>query len=224
MFCDDALPLSHDLSPSEVFLDSAPPHHPNNVINLDDVWGFDPSSTDPSTSPSDVNHIRHEPSDIPRLRSEHSTSGYRDGVAAAKNTTIQKGFDEGYSLGAVIGLEVGVLLGVLEGIRNAIMDIGGEKALEKKRTNTLLEIARKELQTEHVFGRDWWGDDGTWTYEVIGKAPDGAEDYTFSEVANSHPVIKKWKAITKSEAEKWRLDLTMMERTEEKRAVSDGEG
>jgi len=93
MFRDEAIPLSRNLSSSELFPDSTPPPNPIDDNNLDDVWGSGPSSANSEIFPSDANHIRHEPSDIPRLRSEHSTSGYRDGLSTAKNATIQEGFD-----------------------------------------------------------------------------------------------------------------------------------
>jgi hypothetical protein len=224
MFRDEAIPLSRDVSSPELFSDPTFPARPHDENNLDDIWGSGPSSADSEGFPSDANHIRYEPSDIPRLRSEHSTSGYRDGLSSAKNTTIQEGFDEGYSLGAVMGLEIGIVMGVLEGVCNSIRDVGGDNEGEKKRTNGLLENARRELQTERVFGSEWWGEDGTWKYEVIGERPDGTGDFTFKEVVNSHPVVKKWKGLVQIEAEKWGLDLTIMEREEEKRVASDDEG
>jgi hypothetical protein len=224
MFRDDALPLSRNLSSSELFPDSTPAPHPSDENNLDDIWGSSPSSSTSETFLSDANHIRNEPSDIPRLRSEHSTSGYRDGLSTAKNTTIQEGFDEGYSLGAVMGLEVGIVLGLLEGIYNAVRSSEGHNELEQKRTSNLLETARRELRTEEVFGRDWWSEDGTWRYEITGEGVDGTGEFTFREVVNSHPAIKKWKGLVMGEVERWGLDLTIMERVEEKRVGSDGEG
>ncbi len=59
---------------------------------------------------------RDEVSDIPRMRSQHSTAGYRDGIAHAKSQSVQEGFDEGYPIGARLGMEVGCILGVLEGL------------------------------------------------------------------------------------------------------------
>ncbi len=224
MFRDDDLSLSRNLSTSEPFLDSAPSPRLNDENNLDDIWGSAPSSSTSETFPNNANHIRNEPSDVPRLRSEHSTAGYRDGLSAAKNTTIQEGFDEGYSLGAVMGLEVGKLLGSLEGIYNAVQRIGFSYDSEKKGTTTLLDTARRELRTEEVFGRDWWSEDGTWKFEVLGEGPDGSGETTFKDVTNSHPTIRKWRGLVNREVERWGLDITIMERTEGKRLGSDGEG
>jgi hypothetical protein len=224
MFRDDVLPLSSNLSTSELFLDSTPGPRPNDENNLDDIWGSAPSSSTSETFPSDVCHIRNEPSDIPRLRSEHSTSGYRDGLSAAKNTTIQEGFDEGYSLGAVMGLEIGILLGLLEGICQAVGNIGASYDSEKERTNTLLDSAKRELRTEEIFGRDWWIEDGTWKFEVLGEGVDGAGEFTFKDVVNSHPTILKWKRLVNEEVGRWALDLTILERAEDERRGSDNEG
>jgi hypothetical protein len=224
MFRDDTLPLSSNLSTSQLFLDSTPAPCPNDENNLDDIWGSASSSSTSETFPSDISHIRNEPSDIPRLRSEHSTSGYRDGLSAAKNTTIQEGFDEGYSLGAVMGLEIGILLGSLEGIYQAVRNIGASYDSEKERTNTLLNSAKRELRTEEVFGRDWWSEDGTWKFEVLGEGVDGAGEFTFKDVVNSHPTILKWKGLVNEEVERWALDLTILERAEDGRRGSDDEG
>ena len=57
-----------------------------------------------------------EVSDIPKLRRQHSTAGYRDGVAHAKTQSVQEGFDEGYPLGSRLGARVGALVGLLEGL------------------------------------------------------------------------------------------------------------
>lgn len=224
MFRDDALPIARNLSSSELFPESTPSTRENDDNNLDDVWGPAPSSSTSETFPRDANNIRNEPSDIPRLRSEHSTSGYRDGLSSAKNITIQDGFDEGYSLGAVMGLEIGTVLGLLGGIYNAVRDSGVHDSSDHKGLITLLETASRELRMEEVFGRDWWSEDGTWRYEVSGEGVEETEDFTFKEVVDSHPIIQKWKGLVNGEAKKWGLDLTVMERAEEKRLGSDDEG
>ncbi|KIW88714.1 uncharacterized protein Z519_10760 [Cladophialophora bantiana CBS 173.52] len=55
-------------------------------------------------------------SDIPSLRRQHMTDGYREGLSVAKARVMQRGFDAGYPLGVELGLRVGKVLGVLEGI------------------------------------------------------------------------------------------------------------
>ncbi|OJJ44248.1 hypothetical protein ASPZODRAFT_71843 [Penicilliopsis zonata CBS 506.65] len=57
-----------------------------------------------------------EPSDLPSLRRQHVTAGYRDGVAESKGQHIQAGFDAGYAVGARLGMRAGTVIGILEGI------------------------------------------------------------------------------------------------------------
>ena len=52
----------------------------------------------------------------------------------------------------------------------------------------LMKEAREHLAVEKVFGREWWGEDGIWIYEVQGKQ----EEVTFHEVADAHPLVKRW--------------------------------
>ncbi|OJJ99959.1 hypothetical protein ASPACDRAFT_60772 [Aspergillus aculeatus ATCC 16872] len=83
---------------------------------LDDIFGSSP----PHDAP-DHNHHHHtpapanEPSDLPSLRRQHVTAGYRDGLAASKSTQVQSGFDAGFPIGAQLGMRVGTILGILEG-------------------------------------------------------------------------------------------------------------
>ena len=157
-----------------------------------------PPSTPPSpTSPATNNHLSDifsdspptsptavDPSDIPRLRSSHSTAGYRDGISTSKELSLQPGFDEGYSLGAVFGLRVGYILGALEGLCSAHL----QESEERKRCKKLVKEARETLDIEIIFGREWWGEDGIWKYEVQGKE----EEVTFREVVDAHPLVKRW--------------------------------
>lgn len=57
-----------------------------------------------------------EPSDLPSLRRQHVTAGYRDGIAYAKGQHVQRGFDAGFPVGAQLGMRVGTVLGILEGV------------------------------------------------------------------------------------------------------------
>lgn len=156
-------------SPAQV-----PPTTTNN--DLSDIFSDSPPST-PAAQPS-------HPSDIPRLRSTHATAGYRAGISSSKTQSLQPGFDEGYSLGAVFGLRVGYILGALEGLWGSY----DGQCEEKDRLRRLLREAREELKIERVFGKEFWGEDGVWTYEVVGTG----EEATFLEVAVQHPVIRKW--------------------------------
>ncbi|KAK4231155.1 putative cytoplasm protein [Podospora fimiseda] len=170
----------------------------HNNVEMDDIWG----------SPSDNHYTTSShPSDIPRLQQEHTTAGYRDGITQAKSQHVQSGFDEGYSLGATIGARAGQLLGLLEGLAAAI----GLTSLsyppqiqETKRIETLLNEARKELSVQSVFGRDYWGEDGVWRYEVDG------EEIVFGDVAGQHPLLKKWDGIVRREAAGYGVDWDVL--------------
>jgi len=171
------------------------PHQPND--SLDDIFGSD------SDEPQDSAGGNDEWSDIPRLREKHETEGYRDGVGQGKATTVQKGFDEGYHLGAVLGMKIGKLLGLLEGIYKAFVGMKEEEV----RLGKLVREARQELKTESVFGREWWGEDGIWKFEVNGMEE---EEVTFEDVAAQHPVVVKWEEIVKKEVERWGIDLDIL--------------
>lgn len=206
MLRDSLISPSEPMTTYSPFPETVRPRTPTDA--LDDIFGSAPSS--PTTQAT-------EPSDIPRIRSQHSAAGYRDGITAAKSTHIQAGFDEGYSLGAVIGLRIGTVLGTLEGILAALKMKGHEdgQGMEKERmrASKLLAEARQALATEKVFGAEWWGQDGIWTFEVEGED----DDVTFEHVVDAHPIIRRWEGLVKEEVERWGLDLEVLERGNVKR-------
>ncbi|KAL9098000.1 MAG: hypothetical protein Q9187_009755, partial [Circinaria calcarea] len=177
------------------------------------------------------------PSDIPRLRASHVTAGYRTGIANSKAAALQGGFDEGYSLGAVMGLKVGRVLGVLEGITSALRGRRQERVQGMKEGNTviedregsdglketegLLKQAREELDLTKVFGREWWGEDGIWAYEIL--PPEGGGEVTFEHVAAQHPLIKTWTERIAGLMESWdiRTDVWTGEEWEKGRIRED---
>lgn len=57
------------------------------------------------------------------------------------------------------------------------------------------ERARDELAIGRLFGREWWGGDGVWVYEVQGEG----EEVTFREVVGQHPVVSRWAACIAEE-------------------------
>jgi len=164
-----------------------------NAELFDDIFGSAPVSLvlagqdgDGDASLDAERSYADEHSDIPRLRSTHVTNGYREGIAESKELSIQEGFDEGYSLGAELGMKAGWCLGVLEGVCRALKGKAGEdegvKAVER------YEKASEELKMEKLFGRDYFGDDGIWLFEVPGPE----EETTFRKVALAHPVVHAW--------------------------------
>src|SRR5438034_4243974 len=90
--------------------------------SLDDI--FDPSPTH-TLNPSHST-LANEPSELPVLRRQHVTAGYRDGISIAKSEHVQRGFDVGFPVGAVLGIRAGVVLGILEGLVACSAVSGGE--------------------------------------------------------------------------------------------------
>ena len=153
-------------------------------------------------------------SDIPRLKEKHEKEGYRDGVTRGKAESVQKGFDEGYGLGAVLGLRVGKILGLLEGISAAVNstkggDFGDYMKAESERLESLLGSAKSDLKTESVFGKEYFDADGIWRFPVDGEG-DG-KDVVFPDIADSHPLIRKWEDTISGEVRTWNLDLGILE-------------
>lgn len=104
----------------------------NNNSDHSDIWASD----------SDITTRQQEDSvgDIPRLRREHHTAGYREAIAIFKDQHLQEGFDFGYPFGSVVGLEVGEILGTLQGL--------GLHSLER--------VAKDELSPEVLFSNKFY--------------------------------------------------------------------
>jgi hypothetical protein len=188
--------------------------------DLADVFGSEPGTPSSSGYPG-RDGGNTEWSDIPRLKEKHETEGYRDGVTKGKAESVQGGFDEGYGLGAVIGLRVGKILGLLEGIHAAArstesIDTGDEWKVEGERLESLLGLAKAELKTESVFGREYFGEDGIWRFAV--EVEGEGREVVFPDIAGSHPLIQKWEDVVAGEVRKWDLDLTIMENEQEEDA------
>ena len=191
-----------------IFMTGAPGRHHDNentrVDPLDDVFGSEPSSPqlDGQQNSSFGRAQDAVPSDIPRLRSLHVTNGYREGIAVSKEKHMQEGFDEGYTLGAELGLKAGWCLGALEGIWRALPATSAVGAVEPSRESEdvsregmrkLLLEAEEELKVESLFGREYFGEDGIWLYEIPGQQKD-IEEVTFEKIADAHPLVCKWSA------------------------------
>lgn len=218
---------SPDLSPQDRTLPRADP--------LDDVFGSDDGADSPvfgedrdDDFPSQIRTIRQDavsqrhPSDMHRLQQEHTTAGYRDGVTEAKAASVQAGFDEGYGLGATVGLKVGQLLGLLEGLAGALAG-DPASAPEAASAAALLAGARAELDVREVFGEAYWNADGTWKYDVAPasgrwREGEGQDDaILFSDVAEAHPLVKKWTAAVQEQTRRWGLEehLPLLQRADD---------
>lgn len=93
--------------------------------NNNDIWASD------NEDPHLLNHREELLSDLPTLKRQHMTDGYREGLSISKARVMQSGFDAGYPVGVKIALRVGVVLGVLEGYLAG--KALGEKGLEMVR-------------------------------------------------------------------------------------------
>ncbi|UNI24321.1 Essential protein Yae1, N terminal [Purpureocillium takamizusanense] len=182
---------------------------------LDDVFGSE--SPSPSTRHQDLWGAAH-PSDMHRLETEHATAGYREGITASKESSMQAGFDEGFSLGAAIGLQVGQLLGTLEAVSDALKGETGDAATM---AGSRLETAREELATGRIFSTDYWAPDGNWTYKVEGGEGD---DVLFSDVAKAHPLLRKWNDIVDEQIKQWKIDPTILHEENAVRLTSTEDG
>jgi hypothetical protein len=53
-------------------------------------------------------------SEMPSMKRQHMTDGYREGLSTSKSKVMQAGFDEGYPIGVQIAMRAGPIFGVLE--------------------------------------------------------------------------------------------------------------
>ncbi|KAH8164968.1 hypothetical protein CIB48_g3250 [Xylaria polymorpha] len=181
------------------------PANPPAYDALDDVFGPDPDIAAHGPTAS-VAYGNHEISlDTQRLRAQHNTVGYREGITAGKARSIQAGFDQGFALGANIGIRAGQILGLLEGISAALAEAGPTD--DSVRADGLLSQAAAELNPESLFTPDFWAPDGTWTYPVAPSHEGG--EVIYPDVADQHPLISKWNRIASDEAEKWHVDQAL---------------
>lgn len=99
------------------------------MSTLDDIFGSSPPPTTHHAHPNPPTTTT-EPSDLPSLRRQHVTAGYRDGISASKTSHVQAGFDAGFPIGAQLGMRAGTILGILEGVLRGYDE--SQKAVVKK--------------------------------------------------------------------------------------------
>ncbi|KAI4137586.1 MAG: hypothetical protein L6R39_007196 [Caloplaca ligustica] len=73
-----------------------------------------------------------------------------------------------------------------------------KKHVEGKRFMDLLLQAREELKVEKLFGKEYWGSDGMWAYEIDQKE----EEATFWQIADQHPLLRNWLGRVRDEVRK----------------------
>lgn len=194
--------ITPPLGPTQLAAGHAPPTPPHESA-LDDIYGSAPTSPSVNAQPSDRTHEML--SDLPSRQRALDADAYREGLASAKGQYVQEGFDEGYALGADIGLRVGYILGVLRGFVGAWR---GQDQVAHEQVSKLYEEAQRELAIEQLLGRTWVDEEGIWKWEV--KGADG--EATFREVAEQHPVVKKWDGQVEELARRWGVDLKAVEK------------
>lgn len=177
---------------------------------LDDVFGSDSPQEDSRHAPPEPLHM----SDMRRLETDHTTAGYREGLTAAKASSVQAGFDEGFGLGAAVGQKAGHLLGLLEGMEEALRTSSESTAAQSQ-----LAEAREDLAVEKLFSADYWAPDGNWKYEVA--AAQGG-DVLFEHVAAEHPLVRKWTAKVDGLVETYKVNLAIFDDDNEPRVETLG--
>lgn len=201
--------ISPPLGPTQLAAGHAPPTPPHEDP-LDDVYGSAPGSPTLAAngvlSLNSTNGRPHEIlSDLPSRQRALDTDAYREGLANSKGQYVQEGFDEGYSLGANLGLRIGYILGAIQGFVAAWK--GHDEVLYRD-TKGVYEVAKKELAIEELLGQQWVNEEGIWKWDVHGED----EDATFREVAEQHPLVKKWTGKVEAMAMEWNVDLHAVEK------------
>jgi len=106
----------------------------------EDIWASD-HEDNPGTSSHGQPQAEDLLSDLPTVKRQHMTDGYREGLGVGKAKVMQKGFDDGYPIGVMIALRVGKVLGCIEGVL-AAKDIPDTRRSDVRRT---YERAKSEL-------------------------------------------------------------------------------
>ncbi|CAG8133807.1 unnamed protein product [Penicillium olsonii] len=107
--------------------------------SLDDIFGSSPPELD---APVRAEPSSAEPSDLPSLRRQHVTAGYRDGTSSSKGLHVQDGFDAGFPVGAQMGMRAGTVLGIMEGLLRGFEDRSGPGAVKKPARGSTAPTAR----------------------------------------------------------------------------------
>jgi hypothetical protein len=201
--------MSPHMGPTQLAAGNAPPTPPHEHP-LDDIYGSAPASptfhdTDPLSLGAYEPRSHEILSDLPSRQRALDTDAYREGLANSKGQYVQEGFDEGYSLGANLGMRIGYTLGILQGFVAAWK--GHDENLYRE-TKQSYDAAQKELAIEVLLGQDWVNEEGIWKWDVHGED----EDPTFREVAEQHPVVRKWTQQVEDMASRWGVDLKAVEK------------
>jgi hypothetical protein len=146
--------LTHTHSPGEVEEDEQAISPSTNVTTPDlspgaedDIWASDndqQTHTLTSNRNNDTNNGELL-SDLPTIKRQHMTDGYREGLSVGKARVMQSGFDDGYPIGVQIAMRAGKIVGVLEGCLASKSVDGGEGEERKAEVRKLYDAAKREL-------------------------------------------------------------------------------
>lgn len=112
--------------------------------SLDDIFGSSPppephasaGAVKPDPNANSNSNPSVEPSELPFLRRQHVTAGYREGISASKGEHVQDGFDAGFPVGAQLGMRAGTVLGILEGVMRGYESRGASAVVKKLPSRT----------------------------------------------------------------------------------------
>lgn len=105
-------------------------------------------------------------------------------------------------------------------------DEKGEWAKAYEDSRQMWRRAREELAVERLFGKEFWGADGVWRYDVQKAGGEGdGEEVTFQEVVEQHPLVKEWVERAGGEMKRWGIREGVFEGEEwERGRIGNGEG
>lgn len=150
------------------------------------------------------------PSDLPTIRRQHTTDGYRAGLDAGKSDAVvaQAGFDQGYPLGIQLGMRVGFLLGTL-GELWRWSEVSGVGEDEVRRAEEDLKVEKLVVEVGGQLGRG-----------VLEEIPEEGENVTaeagggeaWKEVdegwIDALPAIRRWSEFVAEARARLGVDLS----------------
>lgn len=239
-------------SPATTMSQDYPAVDNDNANSLDDIFGSSPphESTRTAPLPSTVNPLTQstEPSDLPSLRRQHVTAGYRDGTSASKGAHVQEGFDGGFPVGAQLGMRAGTVLGIMEGLLRGFEERSGPGVVKKpvvraghsaagstgtdgggnteigelrKQKREQLRVLYEAALKELDVQAVFAGADGG-AAEVAPRAEDGEEERAEKQLGRKGDVvISKWEE--RVDVPRWEENMEALEMKEKEESKGKGE-
>ncbi|KAK4863874.1 hypothetical protein LT330_010355 [Penicillium expansum] len=225
----------------------------DNANSLDDIFGSSPphERTHHAPLPSTANPLTQstEPSDLPSLRRQHVTAGYRDGTSASKGAHVQEGFDGGFPVGAQLGMRAGTVLGIMEGLLRGFEERSGPGVVKKpvvraglsasastgagdSGNTEIAELRRQKREQLRVLYEAalkeldvqavFAGADGG-AAEVAPRAEDGEEERAEKQLGRKGDVVvAKWEG--RVDVPKWEENMEALEMKEKEESKGEAQG